>query len=926
MNQLSQPTRSTPFTTHYDVTVLGGGLCGISTALALADAGKKVIVVERRAMPGWEVTASFSVGFADSEQPITHRIHQQINAMGAMICDRVDPAHFEILIDRMLQQAGVDLLLFAQPTGLQVVDGQATAVIIGHRAGEDLIRADAFVDATEQGILWRQVGSATDLASGSQQTLFFNAVTTLPATAGVTLGGLGEIRIFRSVREGEVAVSYELPRYDDVTNRESHLEWIKAIRASVPELAEATVTHASFEPLPTGPMVRFAHVGVQHPEVGNLFGAAPWSTNRLLRTSAERSEHGETAAAVVVRTAAQRPASGGVAAGVTPEMTVTRCDVLVVGGGTAGSLAAVAAGREGASVVLLEASAILGGVVTGSAQYFSWHGIPGGLQDEYRTRCQNLKTVIAARYPTPMVHPEAAKIVLSQMCHEAGVTILHGVIGLGAQMQGNRITGVCASTPRGKILVEAAVVIDATGDGDIAVKAGAEAIPVGREMDGVIHCYTQSAQWLYPNYQIDSCNFDAGYCDPTDVVDLTRARREGVRQLGERFQIRMDEGSRMVYVCPLVGIRQGRQIVGDYVQRIDDQLLPTPFADCIGYSGAKYDCHSQDYENQQDMAVLWVWLLGNRERPMGGQIPYRMLLPKGVNGLLVACRAASADNEAHYQYRTIRNMMRTGEAAGIAAAICAREGILPRDIDVKRIQAKLVVSGALGPDVDPGPVVPTRQLDELRGMLASDKPKDAVWLLAMGGEDAHNLLRDWVVNGPEQSRFWAALALAWRRDPLALPELLRAVRDRMTQRTDYTPRSRNMVPLWQSCIVMLGRLGDRHAIPTLLDVLRDKSANLDVLIAVVRALGRIGDASVVPDLEQLLARGDRLPRERLFQQTNANARYPEREDALWQIELCLAEVLGQFGKPQAGIVRKHISDERLHVRRYAELVRQRTCL
>jgi hypothetical protein len=439
----------------------------------------------------------------------------------------------------------------------------------------------------------------------------------------------------------------------------------------------------------------------------------------------------------------------------------------------------------------------------------------------------------------------------------------------------------------------------------------------------VIHCYSQCGAVLFPGGRLSMTNHDCGYADPFDIVDLTRARREGVRQMHARWHKGLLGERRLLYHCPLIGLRQGQLVAGDYEKRMREQILPVRYDDCIGYASAKYDCHSQDFENQQDLPVLWVWILGNRERGIGGEIPYRCLLPRDVEGLLVACRSASTTDEANYQFRVIRNMYRIGEAAGIAAALCAELETTPRAIDVRLVQAELRRSGALGDDVHPAPVVAERPLDTLVPELASGDPKDAVWLLAQGGEEARALLKDCVRSGPQDARFWAAIALAWQRDADALPELLACVSERLAERMDHTPRQRNMRPLWQSVIVMLGRVGDGRAVPVLLEVLEDRSIDMDALIAAVRALGRIGDAqATVPALQTLLARDD-LPRERTFQQTNVEGRWPAGEDGLWQVELAAAEALATFGQPQPQVVAKYLNDPRSHVRRYAHLVAER---
>jgi len=128
-----------------------------------------------------------------------------------------------------------------------------------------------------------------------------------------------------------------------------------------------------------------------------------------------------------------------------------------------------------------------------------------------------------------------------------------------------------------------------------------------------------------------------------------------------------------------------------------------------------------------------------------------------------------------------------------------------------------------------------------------------------------------------------------------------------------------MVPLWQSSIVMLGRIGSPKAVPVLLDVLADRSVSMDVLIAVMRALARIGDPRAVPVVARLLD-CDTVPHERKFQIYSLSGRWPVREDALWQLELAIAEFLARFGQPRPHIVEKYLRVGHNQARRYARKV------
>lgn len=126
--------------------------------------------------------------------------------------------------------------------------------------------------------------------------------------------------------------------------------------------------------------------------------------------------------------------------------------------------------------------------------------------------------------------------------------------------------------------------------------------------------------------------------------------------------------------------------------------------------------------------------------------------------------------------------------------------------------------------------------------------------------------------------------------------------------------------MWQSAIPFLGMAGDKRAVPSLLGVLNDEKASLDALVAVLRALERIGDASVIPAIGEFLKR-ENLPTERAFQ-VSAGAAFlkPVVDDARWQIELAAAETLIKLGAPPGQIrriIQPYLEDKRAYVRRYA---------
>jgi len=163
----------------------------------------------------------------------------------------------------------------------------------------------------------------------------------------------------------------------------------------------------------------------------------------------------------------------------------------------------------------------------------------------------------------------------------------------------------------------------------------------------------------------------------------------------------------------------------------------------------------------------------------------------------------------------------------------------------------------------------------------------------------------------------------------ALGELLNCVKDRW----DYCPEGTKTVPVWESAIVLLGSIGDASAVHVLIDVLRDSRAGFDVLIATVRALGKIGDRAAVPHLTKFLERNKRYYRDRWSRLEDYGleklrerwklqelVRSRVREEVTWQLELALAEALARLDSPQSATVQRYLGDDRTYVRSYARKI------
>ncbi len=931
----------------YDVAVLGGGLCGFAAARQLARACARVLLVERRPVLGWEVTWAFHRDLGGPGSATGTWLADAMTRARGCHEGVVDPPIAELVLDRQAADAGMDVLLYAQPVSVSQRDGCLTGVLLGTKSGEIGIRARAFVDATEDALLWRLAGgqAGPPEVPVARQTLFINNVpddvAKEPHALG-DMGGVGDVNVQPSIWPGEIAVAFRIEACDVRPARRAVPAVLRAVRERLGLPADALVTAVGAEPYPLTSWRADAAQGL----AVNLFAAAPWGrddlSDRVLSIS-ERLALGDHAAANVAlalqmlfEPPAEAPLPHSQVAPPTHE-----ADVVVCGGGTGGAFAAIAAARQGARTALIEVGTGLGGVGTGGGIHSYYHGVTGGLQDEADARLAELTPLFGPPGKVQGFHPWAKQVVLEQMAHEAGVEIVYDTLVTGVRTESvpsslpaaagdrsepaRRLTAVVAAGPNGNALYEAKAFVDGTGDGDVAAMAGAHFL-FGREADGLPHAYSLPAGRLSDDGKLLITNFDAGYCDPTDAVDLTRARR---RALQHYWNDTFDASTRLLYIAPVLGLRNSRLVEGDYVLTFADEVAARQFPDVVAYAWSHFDNHGFDYENESDEAMFWVWVLGQWRRQFGCEIPYRCLLPRGIEGLLMGCRALSMTHDAHNQLRMQRDLQRIGEVAGIAAAMAAARSIAPRGLPIEDLQAELIEAGALGKPERPQLPAPEGQVDvhdtswvpaqppalpaaEWAAQLGHENSPEAAWELLRRGDEALPLLLDAVKSEKPATRFWASAALAMMRRQEAAPELRAALAERRAE----TPEGNKAAPPWQGAMVLLGRIGDTEAVPALCNVLEDREANFDAVIAAVRALARINDPAAVPAIEAMLERRD-LPTERKLQVSVAAAGEVV-EDSRWQLDLAAAEALARLGKPRPDLIQKHLADERALVRRYAE--------
>ena len=431
-------------------------------------------------------------------------------------------------------------------------------------------------------------------------------------------------------------------------------------------------------------------------------------------------------------------------------------DVLVLGGGPAGLAAAASAARGGARTLLVERYGFLGGMGTAAGvtnfcgMHANVHGtirqVVQGVGGELLARIDALgglntpHLLFGGRIAAQAYDTAAFKVAADELLQAAGARVLlHAWVAGVAMRDAAHIDAVLLETKSGRVAVRARQFIDGTGDGDVAAHAG---VPYEKGADGHAMMYPSTMMriggvdaaragqaWLHVGERMRAAEArgerfarqgpilrpqknpsewranvtqlarpDGGPVDGTDALQLSAAEAEGRRQAAHflRF-LRSDmpgfEAAYLLDLPPQVGVRETRRIVGDYVLTEDDVLGCASFDDTVGVNGWPVEEHLAG-------DVSFRWPCGT-DTPEGraasrgyNHLPWRMLLPRGVDNLLVAGRCASMTHGGQSAARVSGGCFVMGQAAGSGAALALQQGVALRALPVVLLQERLLAAQA----------------------------------------------------------------------------------------------------------------------------------------------------------------------------------------------------------------------------------------
>ncbi|MDP6380852.1 MAG: FAD-dependent oxidoreductase [Phycisphaerae bacterium] len=396
------------------------------------------------------------------------------------------------------------------------------------------------------------------------------------------------------------------------------------------------------------------------------------------------------------------------------EIPVARdVDVVVVGGGPAGAVAAIASARNSAKTVLVEQFGYLGGTATASLMAcingFRNQVEPDGLQikgiaEEIVLELKKMDGLGKSPYPQKAYPTEPGKLeysyaidtekfkyVVLKMCVDAGVDIMFHTFFGNVIVEDNVLKGVLVENKSGRQALVTHVVVDASGDADVAARAGVPYWQIYKDEakrmhDSLMYRIEFGAKRPEGQYR---CDFGTnsvvwgpgvGPINGADGDELSRGEIETRLKVFEDFKKKQEANpeladAKITETPPLLGIRQTRFIEGEYKLTLDDAVSGRRFDDVVSVSSCPI-MHFYGYRRYLEHE--------------GFDIPYRSLVPQKIDNLLVAGRCISSEQQPYESFRAMVPIMAIGQAAGTAAALSAKDKVSPRKLDVKGLQETLI--------------------------------------------------------------------------------------------------------------------------------------------------------------------------------------------------------------------------------------------
>jgi len=834
MNHTHKPHAALPLVGDVDVLVVGGSSAGVQLALGCRDRGLSVMLVAPFSYLGEDICAGFR--FWGSHTKEMTDLGEEIFGTGKL---PPTPMHVKMTLEQRMVQAAVPFLLNCQTAGILTnPSGWVCGAVIANRSGRQCIKARLVVDATLEGRVFEQAGRGERHQPSGRQpvdyTILYNQSTVdLSTLEGEDLPGFTGDEYALIARRFRYEIDFGdgspearargINELNVTTWRPGEFRHPSWLTPACPEQQNAPATNSEDLWWQDGLLALTESVqlaeGREHvfccPVRGMALAEACCETlvARLEETEALSDLSVSCSNAKTLDTGEVRSLTDALRPGLRAEETLPfnpnsvpllgTYDVVVAGGGTGGAPAGISAARAGAKTLIVEAASDLGGVGTIGQITQYWCGNRSGFNEELDQGVAELEVVEEGYDKGPQEWSVPAKSEwYRRTAHREGATIWFNTLCVGAWVVDGRVRGVLVSGPFGYGLVEAGCVVDSTGCSDVPAAAGAPTLSIGKD-----HVAVQGTGLAGVNPGRNYHNSDHNFSDDTDVVDATAFLVSSKL----KFEHDFDCGE-------LIDSRERRQIVGDLTLDPVDVLYQRRFPDTVCVATSNFDSHG--------FTIHPVFMLvpPDKETPHWADVPFRCMLPQGLDGVLVTGLGLSAHRDVLPVVRMQADVQNQGYAAGYAAAMSALNSRTPlRDLNLADLKQHLVDVGNLPPrvltDVDNFPVsddelkaAVEHGLHELKGLsLVLSDPARSVPLLKEALAQAEI--------GSER-RLRCAQILALHNDATGESVLIDALNERPWDE-GWNYRGMHQFGMSMSVVdgllVALGRIGSASAWPCILN-------------------------------------------------------------------------------------------------------------
>lgn len=813
-------------------------------------------------------------------------------AAPSKVADQTTPIQVKKALDAALLNAHIPFLtgsLASEP--LIDASGKLAGVVIANRSGRQAIRAKVVIDATERGLLARSAGAqATPFPAGTYafkrvvvageapraenvrvKELFgvFDArVTGIKPPKGmpdIIKGRMFECEIQMTMRDGSARSFAEAEqKARDLTFVPSQLESADTLSFVPPDWIKGQASsQAAWQGVDALDINVFKPLGTDYLYVlSPMADVSRQAAEQLLRPG-NLMALGERVGAAAASLAAQRPAVSEVRVGsnlAAPRASVAvgehavglpgylcstsgtvrtearelpvlaECDVLVAGAGTGGGPAGIGAARRGAKTIVCEYINQMGGVETDGLIGVYYWGNRVGFTSE----------IDAGVKATGVVFSQCKSEWFRRQNRMAGAEIWYGTLVNGVIVENNRITGVVVLTPHGERgVIRCKAAIDSTGNSELAALAG-ERTEFITSAEVALQGVGQTPRTLGSSYT----NTDIGFLDDTDAADLCffalRSRSSMKGRIWDQAQV--------------INSRERRRLIGAFYMSPLDVVNERTYPDVVVQPLSNFDSHGHTVHEQ-------FFIEDPGHKGMKVNLPYRCLLPKSLDGLLVTGLGISAHRDAMPILRMQPDVQNQGYAAGVAAAMAVKAGVPVRNVDMKALQKHLVEMKILTSDVltmkDSYPLPDKRFAAAVKTLPKAYEGLSVV--LADYGRSVPLLKAAFAKESDSEARFKYAHVLGMMGHADGEQLLIEKVKG-MTWDKGWNYRGMgqfNRSVSWvDSYIIALGRAKSQASLPVLVEKAQalDTASEFSHFRAVAMALESINDKSAAPVLGQLLAK------------------------------------------------------------------------